>query len=128
MATPDLVGMVVQNMGASLRFYRLLGLDISPEADSETHVEITTPSGFRIAWDTEELIKSIHTDWTTPSGHRMVLAFLCENPTEVNELYAKITTAGYQGYKEPWNAFWGQRYAVVVDPDGNLVDLFARLE
>jgi uncharacterized glyoxalase superfamily protein PhnB len=26
------------------------------------------------------------------------------------------------------DAFWGQRYATVLDPDGNSVDLFASLE
>ena len=26
---------------------------------------------------------------------------------------------------EPFDAFWGQRYATVLDPDGNAVDLFA---
>jgi catechol 2,3-dioxygenase-like lactoylglutathione lyase family enzyme len=29
--------------------------------------------------------------------------------------------------KEPYDAFWGQRYANVADPDGNAVDLFAPL-
>jgi uncharacterized glyoxalase superfamily protein PhnB len=29
---------------------------------------------------------------------------------------------------EPWDAFWGQRYAVVHDPDGNGVDLFCPLK
>ena len=33
--------------------------------------------------------------------------------------------AGYEGHKEPWDAFWGHRYAIVHDPDGNGVDLFA---
>jgi hypothetical protein len=28
---------------------------------------------------------------------------------------------------EPWDAFCGQRYAEVEDPDGNVVDLFAPL-
>jgi hypothetical protein len=36
--------------------------------------------------------------------------------------------AGYDGHKEPWDAFWGQRYAIVHDPDGNTVDLFAELD
>ena len=38
-----------------------------------------------------------------------------------------LVAAGYQGGKEPWDAFWGQRYAQVFDPDGNSVDLFAPL-
>ena len=34
-------------------------------------------------------------------------------------------TAGYAGHLAPFDAVWGQRYAVVHDPDGNPVDLFA---
>jgi uncharacterized glyoxalase superfamily protein PhnB len=127
MATPDLLGMVVRDMAASLRFYRLLGMDIPAAADVDSHVEVTTPGGFRIAWDTLELMQGIHPDWQEPSGHRMGLAFKCDSPAEVDALYARVLQAGHSSYREPWDAFWGQRYAVVVDPDGNLVDLFAGL-
>ena len=60
-------------------------------------------------------------------GQAMGLAFKCGSPAEVDEVYARITAAGYKGRKAPWDAFWGQRYAVVEDPDGNGVDLFAPL-
>jgi uncharacterized glyoxalase superfamily protein PhnB len=33
--------------------------------------------------------------------------------------------AGFKGKKEPWDAFWGQRYACALDPDGYQIDLFA---
>ncbi len=36
--------------------------------------------------------------------------------------------AGYKSELTPFDAPWGQRYAVVLDPDGNGVDLFAPLE
>lgn len=127
MAEPDLIGIVVQDMGVALRFYRTLGLEIPPEADSEPHVEYTTPGGFRIAWDTFELMRNLYEDWGEPSGHRTVLAFKCESPTEVDALFDAVVQQDYRSHKEPWDAFWGQRYAVVVDPDGNLVDLFANL-
>jgi uncharacterized glyoxalase superfamily protein PhnB len=58
-------------------------------------------------------------------GQRIGLAFKCDSPAEVDAAYARITAAGYTGRKAPWDAFWGQRYAVVEDPDGNGVDLFA---
>jgi uncharacterized glyoxalase superfamily protein PhnB len=32
---------------------------------------------------------------------------------------------GFTGFKPPWDAFWGQRYAILEDPDGNHVSLFA---
>ena len=128
MATPDLIGIVVQDMAAALEFYRLLGLDIPRGADAEKHVEVVLESGFRIAWDTFELMKSIHSEWREPAGHRMVLAFKCDSPAEVDGLYQRVVEKGFPGYKAPWDAFWGQRYAVLVDPDDNLVDLFAPLE
>jgi hypothetical protein len=60
-----------------------------------------------------------------PRGHRMSLTFLCSSPAEVDSLYQQVIQTGYQGYKKPWEAFWGQRYAIIQDPDGNLIDLFA---
>lgn len=126
MARLDLVGIVVKDMARALAFYRLLGLDIPPEADREGHVEVMT-GGMRLAWDTREVVLSFNDDWPEPTGHRMGLAFLCDSPEEVDALYESVVSAGYGSHKEPWDAFWGQRYAVVIDPDGNMVDLFAYL-
>jgi uncharacterized glyoxalase superfamily protein PhnB len=123
----DMVGIVVSNMAAALRFYRMLGLTIGDSMDTENHVEVITANGYRLAWDTEELIKSIEPGWVQPAGHRMGLAFKCDSPAEVDAAYHKLVAAGYESRKEPWDAFWGQRYALVSDPDGNPVDLFAPL-
>lgn len=124
---PDMIGMVSNDMTATLRFYRLLGLAIPEGVEGEPHVEITTPNGYRLAWDTLELDKQLNEGWVAPVGHRMSLAFLCDSPADVNAVFARLVGAGYRGVKEPWDAFWGQRYAVVQDPDGNNVDLFAAL-
>lgn len=125
MALLDMVGMVVADMAAALRFYRLIGLDIPPGAEAESHVEVITPNGYRLAWDTETLVRSFNPAWLAPSGGRVGLAFKCANPAEVDALYAALIAAGYRGVKPPWDAFWGQRYAIVDDPDGNHVDLAA---
>lgn len=124
----NLIGLVVADMPASLAFYRRLGLDLPAAADAEPHVEVTLPGGLRLAWDNEDTIKSFDPSWTAPAnGHRMNLAFLCDSPADVDKLYGELTEAGYAGHLKPWDAFWGQRYAVVHDPDGNPVDLFAAL-
>lgn len=128
MAKPDMIGLTVHNMGAALTFYRLLGLDIATGADAEDYVEVITPNGYRISWNTVEMIKRLDPDWVEPVGHRMALAFKCESPAEVDDLYQRVVAAGNTGHKAPFDAFWGQRYATVVDPDSNLVDLFAPLE
>lgn len=125
MAQPDLLGIIVGDMAAALRFYRLLGLEIPADQDNEGHVEVELPGGFRLAWDSVEIIKGMDPHWQEPVGQRMTLAFKCASPAEVDALYARIVENGYRGHRAPWDAFWGQRYAVVADPDGNLVDLFA---
>ena len=123
----DVVGIVVADMGAALAFYRRLGLDIPAEADAEPHVEAALPGGLRLAWDTVETIRSFHPDWTpAQGGARMSLAFRCADPAEVDRVYAELVD-GHEGHLEPWDAFWGMRYAAVRDPDGNSVDLFADL-
>jgi uncharacterized glyoxalase superfamily protein PhnB len=45
----------------------------------------------------------------------------------VDSTYGDLVGAGYHGELKPWDAVWGMRYAVVHDPDGNGVDLFADL-
>ena len=122
----DVVGLVVEDMPRSLAFYRRLGLELPAEADAEPHVVAELPGGLRLAWDTVETIRSFDAGWRPPDGGspRMSLAFELGSPEEVDAAYAELTEAGYEGHKPPWDAFWGQRYAVVHDPDGNGVDLF----
>jgi len=124
---PDMVGMVVRDMAAALRFYRLLDLAIPEGVEGEPFVEVITPNGYRISWNSLEMIKGIDPDWVEPVGQRISLAFKCDSPAEVDAFHRRIVENGYASHKEPWDAFWGQRYAVVVDPDGNHVELFAAL-
>ena len=66
--------------------------------------------------------------WEPPSGgHGMGLAFACDDPADVDATYADLVGAGYRGHLEPFDAVCGMRYATVLYPDGNGVDLFARL-
>jgi uncharacterized glyoxalase superfamily protein PhnB len=125
---PDMIGFVVDDLHATTAFYRLLGLDIPAFDPQEKHVEVITPNGYRIAFDAIDIIRSFNPAFETPRGsNRVSLAFKCNGPAEVDTLYARLIDAGHRGHKAPWDAFWGQRYATVLDPDGNTVDLFAPL-
>lgn len=126
MAKLDMIGMVVRDVGKALDFYRAIGLDIPQGAEKEDHVEVIT-NGYRLAWDSEEMIKGMDPAWKAPTGSRIGIAFLCENAADVDATYQRILAKGYRSHKAPWDAFWGQRYAQVLDPDDNVVDLFAPL-
>lgn len=123
----DAIGIVVRDLRAALAFYRLLGLTLAEPAEGEDHVEATTPGGVRVMFDTVEMAKSLDPSWEEPHGRRMGLAFHCGDAAGVDAAYAAVTAAGYAGVRPPWDAFWGQRYAQVRDPDDNHVDLFAPL-
>jgi len=125
MATLSAIGIVTKDMKESVRFYRLLGVEVpDPSGD---HLDVTLPSGVALMWDTLELIKGLDPDWIEPAGHRMGLAFQCSSPGDVDATHARVIAAGFRSKKDPWDAFWGQRYAQVMDPDDNAVDLFAPL-
>jgi catechol 2,3-dioxygenase-like lactoylglutathione lyase family enzyme len=120
------LGIVTSDMGRSIRFYRLLGLDV-PETPDEGHVDVFLPNGVRFMLDSEYVVRSFRPDWNRETGNQMALAFECDGPTEVDAVYARVVEAGFRGEKAPWDAFWGQRYAQLVDPDGVPVDLYASL-
>lgn len=120
------LGIVTSDMATSIRFYRLLGLDV-PETPDEGHVDTFLPNGVRFMLDSEDTVRSFRPDWERESGNQVGLAFECESAAEVDDLYARILAAGFDGETPPWDAFWGQRYAQLRDPDGVPVDLYAPL-
>lgn len=120
------IGITVADLRRSMQFYRLLGLDL-PEDPAEGHVEATTAGGTRLMFDTEEVVRSFLPDWTRADGNQLSLAFECESAADVDAVYERVVAAGFEGEKAPWDAFWGQRYALLGDPDGVRVNLYARL-
>jgi catechol 2,3-dioxygenase-like lactoylglutathione lyase family enzyme len=127
----DAIGVIVSDIDRAVAFYRRLGLEFpdDPDPEGHGHVEATLPGGLRFMLDSEESVKSFNPAWSPPSGSaRTAPAFLCDSPEGVDRVYRELVDAGGQALKEPWDAFWGQRYAQVTDPDGNGIDLFAPLE
>jgi uncharacterized glyoxalase superfamily protein PhnB len=121
------IGIVSADIPESCRFYRELGLDVPEPTGGEDHFQIDLAGGIRLMWDTEALIRQLDPEWQRPQGQGMTLAFECADAADVDATYRRLADAGFAGKKEPFDAFWGQRYANVVDPDGNVVDLFAPL-
>ena len=120
----DAIGIVSADLGRTRAFYALLGVTV---AEGDDHVEATLPSGLRLMFDTEDVMRSFRPDWTRTTGNTVALAFECSSAAEVDEVYGRVIAAGFHGEKEPWDAFWGQLYAQLADPDGTPVDVFSAL-
>jgi uncharacterized glyoxalase superfamily protein PhnB len=121
------VGIISSDMERSIAFYRVLGLDV-PDTPSDGHVDAYLASGVHFMLDSEAEIRKFRPEWTRTTGNQIALALECASPGEVDEVYRRVTDAGFHGEKEPWDAFWGQRYAQLRDPDGVPVDLYAALQ
>ncbi|MFI9638278.1 VOC family protein [Nocardia sp. NPDC051929] len=126
----DVIGIIVTDMAASLTFYRHLGINFPPGCENQPHVQTTLSNGLKLALDTDSITRAFHAEWRTPprDAGRIVIAFRCADPLHVDSVYASLVSAGYYGELDPHDAFWGHRYAIVQDPDGNRVDLYAGLD
>lgn len=129
--SPQLDGLsvVVEDMATSMAFYRLCGLAVPVGAESEPHVEVPLGNGFRIMFDSQDAVASWDPHWSPPApGGRLTVAFRCGSPAEVDAVHDVLVAAGHRAHLSPFDAFWGQRYASVLDPDGTPVDLYAALD
>jgi catechol 2,3-dioxygenase-like lactoylglutathione lyase family enzyme len=131
---PDLnqIDFVVRDMDATLAFYRALGVEIAETAIWRTdsgvhHVDVTMPGGLIVHFDSEALARAYDRGWRAPAGPgtRSVLSFKVDSRAEVDRLHAKLAGLGYRSAQPPYDAFWGARYAIVEDPDGNHIGLMS---
>jgi catechol 2,3-dioxygenase-like lactoylglutathione lyase family enzyme len=126
--TLNTIDMVVSDMDASIAFYARLGLEFKLDEHSPEHAGCDLPNGLHVMLDTEAFRTSFLPGWSAPvGGPRTLLCFEFEAPAGVDAKYAELAEAGYRGIAEPFDAFWGMRYATVADPDGNGIDLYAAL-
>jgi catechol 2,3-dioxygenase-like lactoylglutathione lyase family enzyme len=122
------IDLIVSDMEAAITFYGRLGLDFKVDAAYPGHAGCDLPNALHLMLDTEKMQGESKPSWTRPTGDpRTYLAFQAPSPADVDIKYAELTGAGYKGVQEPWDAYWGMRFCIVHDPDGNGVYLFAPL-
>jgi catechol 2,3-dioxygenase-like lactoylglutathione lyase family enzyme len=122
------IGVVVENMARSLDFYRRLGFTFAEGAEKEEHVEAKIDEGVTLMFDLAAMVRGFDPAWSAPDGSpRVSFAFECGSPAAVDERYADLVAAGAGVRRPPWDAVWGMRYALLLDPDGNGIDLYAGL-
>ncbi len=115
------VYLFVRDLDATIAFYRRLGLTVTGGAG---FARAETASGLGLEFGAAELTRSYDPHWQAPSGPGTnTLNFALSSRQAVDDLYAAMTAAGYPGHLPPIDAFWGSRFAIVDDPDGNVIGL-----
>ncbi len=127
------LNLVAKDMGATLAFYRLLGIEIPQESvwgsGGGHHVEVQSTGGIDFDLDSEDLAKAYNAGWRRPDGAgRTLIGFRMSSRQAVNDTFTSLTNAGFRGLQEPYDAFWGSRCAIVEDPDGRDVAIMSAPE
>jgi catechol 2,3-dioxygenase-like lactoylglutathione lyase family enzyme len=122
----DQINLVVRDMAAMVEFYRRLGVEIDDtEAPWDRHHRtLVAPDGIDFDLDSVTFAGQWNKGW--PAGRTgAVLGFKVATRDAVDATYIDLTNAGYLGQQAPYDAFWGARYAIVADPDGNSVGIMS---
>ena len=120
------LNLVVRDMGRTVDFYRRLGLEVAAQGDQ--HAAARLPNGVSLEFDSVEFVPSWDSGWSGESGGTTVLGFELDSREAVDRLYSELAAAGHRGHQPPYDAFWGARYAIVDDPDGNPIGLTSPID
>lgn len=121
---PRKLNLVVSDMGATVDFYRRLGVNI-PDSEPDWqnhHRSAVVDNGISLDFDSQQFARHWDVGWHGGMG---VLSFMVDTREEVDQIFGDLTGAGHKAQQAPYDAFWGSRYAVVEDPDGNAVGIMS---
>ena len=124
------LSLIARDVDAMVSFYRRLGVDV-PEGhrsatDRTRHVDAKLENDFTLSFDNVELARLYNAAWRRPEGgSRTLIGFSVATRDAVDSTYADLVAAGHPGRQPPYDTFWGSRYAVVADPDGNDVGIMS---
>ncbi len=122
------LNLVVRDMDAALAFYRAAGVDIPDDAIWRTatgahHATARMPGGIELALDSRALAETYNRGWreVSESGSRVVLTLRVASREDADRVHQKLCALGHRTLQPPYDTFWGARYVIMEDPDGNHV-------
>ncbi|MEM9515552.1 MAG: VOC family protein [Actinomycetota bacterium] len=123
----DQINLVVADMDATVEFYELLGLEIPDTipAFRRHHRSARVGDGLDLDFDSVQFARLWNAGSAPARGGGVVIGFRVTSREEVDETHSRIVDAGHASLQQPYDAFWGARYAVVQDPDGNAVGIMS---
>ncbi len=113
-----MVGLVPQDMDKSLEFYRRLGVDLSELREGQPHFKSQMKGDITFFLNNIGLVKEA-------DKPHLILEFYLKERTAVDAKYNELTSFGYQSYRAPFVSAFGIYFAMINDPDGNIVLLSA---
>lgn len=119
----DMIGLNVHDMKKTVGFYELIGLNVTYGTYTDDYVEIGNES-IRISLNSKEMLGNLKGENIANTPDKCELAFLCDNKDEVDYKIEILRNNDIEILLEPFDAPWGQYYAMVKDLDGYIISFF----
>ena len=127
MFTTGFVNLYTADIEAGIRFYRdLLGFEETfrtPREGIPEHVELKL-NGFALGLGTLRAAKAAHGVDAAPGSPALAVVLWTD---DVDAAFDRLTAAGVRAVQPPRDSGNGNRNALLTDPDGNLVEIVAKL-
>ena len=121
------VNLIVRDMRESLDFYRRLGVSILPDQvwTTETgahHAKTSAGGDVSLQFESVKMAGAYNAGFAA-ERRRVMVGIELESREAVDTLWHELISESVQGLQPPRDGFWGARFAIVEDPDGNPVSL-----
>ena len=121
----DGFGLLVEDMGRMIRFYRdVLGFEIR-EAEDAGNVYLVKDGTLFLLYGRKDFEKMTDRRYEYVKGlnGHFEIALYVDTFQEVDDSYSRAVAAGGKPVMAPTTEPWGQRTCYIADPEGNLIEI-----
>ena len=121
----DGFGLMVEDMGTMIRFYRdVLGFEIKEDEDT-SNVYLVKDGTLFLLYGRKDFEKMTSREYQYIKGlnGHFEIALYVDTFEEVDKAYSDAIAKGAVSVLAPETEEWGQRTCYIADPEGNLVEI-----
>ncbi|MGB0112543.1 MAG: VOC family protein [Ilumatobacteraceae bacterium] len=115
------VNLIVTDLERAKSFWEVLGFSWAPRHPKAA--VISFENGMNLVVHEPDFARLWDPAYSGPSAGSTVIDINVPSRHAVDALHDRVVGAGYHSSVEPWDTFFGARYAIVCDADGHRIGL-----
>jgi len=115
------VNLIVTDLERAKEFWAILGFPWAPRHPKAAVIAFA--SGMNVVVHEPDFARLWDPAYSGPLAGSTVIDINVASRIDVDDLHDRVVAAGYSSSVEPWDTFFGSRYAIVCDADGHRVGL-----
>ena len=115
------VNLIVTDLKRATDFWAILGYESTPRHSKAALLSF--PNGMNLVLHEPDFAQLWDPAYGGQSAGSTVLDVNVASREDVDKVHTLVLAAGYSSSVEPWDTFFGSRYAIVCDADGHRIGL-----